>query len=262
MIKNIVSPFIEFRELISESTKRDLQILNKGALLGHAWLFLGPLIQTGAYVIIISFLFGRHEGEGESILKYAIYVLGGMIPWQILNRCLTDAPSLIRSRLDLVKQVIYPVETLPLTGLLVGSFGALVSFGLFLLLGALSGTLGWGLLLVPVPFFVLAIFLVGASWILAVLGIFLKDLREVVSTLLAILVYFTPVVASPALTGPAIWRVISLNPLSHIILCFRDTYQLQFSWVSWAVFIGMAALVFVTGGWLITRTKLMINEYL
>jgi lipopolysaccharide transport system permease protein len=262
MIKNIVSLFIEFRVLIIESTKRDLQVLNKGAFLGHAWLFLGPLIQTGAYVIIVSFLLGGHQDAKGNLLRYALYVLGGMIPWQIISRCLTDAPSLIRSRMDLVKQVIYPVETLPLTGLLVGSCGALVSFCVFLLLGAITGTLGWGILLVPVPFFFMVVFLVGASWILAVLGIFLKDLREVVSTLVAILVYFTPVVATPDLTGTTIWKAILLNPLSHIILCFRDTYRLEFSWVSWAVFLVMAGLVFAAGGWLITRTKLMINEYL
>ncbi len=261
-MKSIILSFFQNRELILEMAKRDLQMINKGAFLGYIWLILSPLIQTAAYVIIVSYVF-RSSLDGESgKMDYALYVLGGMIPWQIITKSLATAPTQIRERMELVKQVIYPIETLPITSLIVTSFGALVSLVIFLILGIICGKLTWGILLFPVPVILLILLILGISWIFSILGIFFKDLREMVSIMLGLLVYLSPVVSSPEMVGEKIWKLILFNPLSHIVICFRDIYYLEFHHLSWIIFIMMAMFSFIVGSWVINRTKILINQYI
>ena len=261
-MKSIILSFFQNRELIVEMAKRDLKMINKGAFLGYIWLILSPLIQTAAYVIIVSFVFRSHLGEGSEKTDYALYVLGGMIPWQIITKSLATAPTQIRDRMELVKQVIYPIETLPLTGLVVTSFGALVSLVIFLFLNIVCGKLTWGILLFPVPTVLLILLILGISWIFSIVGIFFKDLREMVSIVLGLLVYLSPVVSSPEMVGGKMWKLILLNPLSHIVICFRDIYYLEFHQLSWIIFIMMASVSFIVGSWVINHTKILINQYI
>ncbi len=262
MLKQTLLSFITNRELIWEMAKRDLKMINKGAFLGYIWLILGPLVQTAAYVVIVSFVFRSRLGVDSGPLDYALYVLGGMVPWQIITRSLQEAPTQIRDRMELVKQVIYPIETLPLTSLIVSSFSALMTMVIFLVLNFFYGTATLGLLLIPIPAFLLIIMILGISWIFSVVGVFFKDLREMVAILIGLLVYLSPVVASPEMVGETVWRYIMFNPLSHIVICFRDIYYLQFHPWSWLIFILMAALSFILGGWVINRTKVLINQYI
>ena len=90
----------------------------------------------------------------------------------------------------------------------------------------------------------------------------LKDLREVVTIILGLLVYVSPVLLSEAMVGEKLWAVVMLNPLSHVIVCFRDVFQGEFHAASWALFVAMAGLAVVTGAWVIGRTKTLINEYI
>ena len=261
-MRSIIFSFFINRELIFEMAIRDLRMINKGALLGYAWLILLPLFQTGAYVLIGSFIFGSRLSENSGVLDYALYVLGGMVPWTIINKMLSESSTQLYSRMELIKQFIYPIETLPMTSLIVGSFGSLVSLLLFITLSLMSVDLSWTILLIPIPMFLLIVFVVGMSWILSIIGIFLKDLREIVTIVLGILVFFTPVVASPEIVGEKVWQIILFNPLSHIVICFRDVYYFEFNPTSWLVFILLSFVALFIGGAVISRAKLVINQYI
>ncbi|HBP16428.1 MAG TPA: hypothetical protein DEA08_01370 [Planctomycetes bacterium] len=261
MLKQTIVSVYTHRELVREMAWRELKGLNRGALLGSVWLVLSPLIQVAAYVAIVSFVFGQRSSTGGPF-DYAVYVLSGMIPWQILLRCLGQAPDLIRERLDLVKKVIYPLETLPYTAVMVSSFGSLVSLLVFLGLGLYAGRLQWTTLLLPLPAALLVAFVVGLSWSLSVAGVLIKDLREIVTITLALLVYVSPVVASEALVGPKVWGYILYNPLAHVVICFRDVFEGSFHPWSWVLFASLAAAAFLSGAWVMTRAKRHIAEYI
>lgn len=262
MLTKTIYPIIQHRELIWEMALRDLKAMNKGAFLGYLWLVISPLVQVAAYVLIVSFVFKSRLGEGTGPLDYALYVLSGMIPWQIMARSVQEAPSLIRERMELVKQVIYPIETLPLTSLIVSSFGSLVSFGLFLILTLVVGSFHWTFFLLPILFLLLAVFVLGISWIFSIVGVLIKDLREIVTVLLGLLIYLSPVVVSREMVGEKIWGYILWNPLSHVVICFRDVFEARFHLSSWAIYAAISLLAFLAGDWVITRTKLLINEYI
>ena len=262
MYKKTIFSIINNRQLIWEMSKRDLKGLTKGAFLGVAWAVINPLIQVATYVIIVSFIFKARVSPNAGPLDYAIYVLSGMIPWQILTKSIQAAPSLIRSNKELVKQIIYPIETLPLTSLMVGSFGSLVSLIIFLSILPFTGHISISLFLLPIPIILLILFILGISWIFSIVGVLIKDLQEVVTVVMGLLVYLSPVVASESMTGSKAWKLIMLNPLAHVVIAFRDIFWGTFHPVSWLIFIIMSLISFLLGGWVITKAKLMINEYI
>jgi len=249
-------------EFTREMTIRELRGVNKGALLGTGWLIISPLIQVGAYVLIVSFVFQRRLDEGATPLDDALYVLSGMIPWQLLQYGMSRAPSLVRDRMEIVKQVNYPIETLPITSIALGAVGGSVSLVIYLVGAAGTGQLAWSLVLLPIPAMILLAFLVGVSWLFMIIGVIVKDLREMVSLVLGLMVFVSPVVASENLVSPRVWQVIQWNPLTHVVICFRDVFWGEVHPISWIIFVVMSAAVFVLGSWVVTRTKLLINEYI
>jgi lipopolysaccharide transport system permease protein len=259
---NLVLSIVRNRQLIFEMALRDMRGVSKGAMLGHLWLIINPLIQTAAYVIIVSFIFRVRLAENAGPLDYALHVLSGMVPWHIMTRSLQESTSLIRERMELVKQVIYPIETLPLTSIIVSSLGSLVTLALFLALSAVTGNLQPSVLLLPLPLALLLLFLLGVSWIFSIAGVIFKDLREIVAIVLGLLVYISPVLLSETMVGEKLWSIVMLNPLAHVVVCFRDVIQGQFHPYSWAVFAGMTTLAVGIGAWVISRTKVLINEYI
>ena len=158
--------------------------------------------------------------------------------------------------------MIYPIETLPLSSLLAGSVGSFVSFLIFLVLSIITGSVRWTFLLLPIPVALLVLFVLGVSWVFMIAGVLVKDLREIVFVILGLTVYVSPVIIQESTVSPALWRLITLNPLAHVVICFRDVYNAQFHGMSWTVFTAMTVISFVVGGWVITKAKIKINEYI
>lgn len=260
MIWRTLTSFVTHRELVVAMALRELTASTQGAVLGAAWVLLRPLVQTVAYVAIVTLLVGRAR-TGAS-LDYAAWVLAGMLPWAILSRTLEEAPSLLRARMELVKPVIYPIETLPLSTLLSTAVGAGVSLLVLLILTLWRGQLCWSWLALPIPLLLLAALVVGASWVLMVAGVLLKDLREVAAVALGLLVYATPVVARPELIGPEAWRLIQWNPLTHVVLCFHDVLRGELHPWSWVIHGALATAMLLVGAAVMARAKVHINEYI
>lgn len=250
------------RVLALEMAKKDLYGLNKGAFLGVLWLVARPLIQVAVYVTLISVVFDVATDSSGSRFDYVIYVLAGMPPWQVLSKAFEEAPSLIRSRLELVKQVIYPIETLPLTAIAVGSVGAIVNLTVLFVIMALTGELRWTTFLLPIPIIITLAFAVGVSWIAMVAGVVIKDLREIIGVILGLLVYLSPVVMREGMVSDQVWTMIEYNPLTHFVLIFRDPLEGTFHPESYLMSIVLAAVAIVIGGFVITKAKLKINEHI
>jgi len=241
---------------------RELKVANKGAILGLGWLLFRPFVQVVAYVVIVSYVFGARLAPNAGAFDYALYVLSGIVAWQILQRALEEAPSLVRDRMETLKQVIYPIETLPLTALLASALSPAIVLVVYLLLASVTGHLAWSIILIPLPLLLLAGLMFGLSWILMIAGVLLKDLREIVSVLLGLMIYFSPVLLSEQMVGERFWQFILLNPLAHVVIAFRDVLLGTFHPISWLIFVSITSAALVTGAWVVNRTKVLINEYI
>ncbi|OAN55078.1 hypothetical protein A6A05_00520 [Magnetospirillum moscoviense] len=241
---------------------RDALTLSRGNVLGTGWLVLRPLLQVGIYVVIVTFIFGARLGENFSTFAYALHILSGLVVWQAAQRAIEEAPMLLRDRMDFIKQQVYPVETLPVTTLLANVIPPAVGLATFLFLALFEGQLSWSVLALPLPVALLALFLLGLSWVFMIVGVIFRDLREIITVSMSFLVYFSPVLVSESMVSPRVWLLLQINPLSHVVICFRDVLQGQFHLASWAIFTIMTLAVLTFGAWLVDHQKRHINEYL
>ena len=262
MLLQPIVGLIRNRELIREMAVCDAMGINKGTVLGNVWLLLRPLIQTTAYVVIVSFVFQSRLGADSGPFDYALFVLSGMVPWQLTVQTIVTAPSLVRNHAELVKQVVYPVETLPLRNIVVGSFSSLVSLSVYTVIAAAIGELNWTILLIPIPLVMLILFLIGISWIFMVVGAFIQDFREVIGASMNLLIFLSPVIVCQSMVSPRMWGYILCNPLSHVVLCFRDVYEGRIHPLSWCLFLAMTCFVVLLGGWMVNKSRLRMNDYL
>lgn len=261
-VGGLLCSLVQKHRIAWQSAKHELRGRYKGTYLGLLWAGLLPLLQVAVYVFVIAVVFQVRSARYSGTFDYALYVLGGMIPWLVIVGVLQDAPMLVRVRMDLVKQVVFPIETLPLASFFVHSATFIVGFGFYLILAVASATIKWTFILLPLPILLLAFLLIGLSWFLMIAGVIFKDLSHIVTVIFTFLIFFTPVLLSVDMVGQDIWLFLMFNPVSHVILCFRDVLLGTFHPWSWLVFAGMTFLFLLAGGWVLGRTKLLINEYL
>lgn len=261
LVREFIPTFYRNRDLIWNMAVFDLHGQTKGSLLGLIWIALVPLIQTLVYVVFISFIFKVRGATGGGAFDYAIYVMTGQMTWVFMTRSIMDAPMVLRKQIALIKQVVYPVETLPLTSLLIAGVGSVFTFIVALVLGAVEGLVSWTILLFPLALVLMLLFLLGSTWILMLAGVILKDLREIISVVFSMMFFLSPVILTEKIVGPTIWTFILLNPFAHVVIAFRDLFYGTFHPMSWIIFLALTIATLVVGALLVARTQLMINEY-
>jgi lipopolysaccharide transport system permease protein len=146
-----------------------------------------------------------------------------LIVFNLFSEVLTRSPGLIVANSNYVKRVVFPLEILPLVGLLSALFHALVSLLVWLLAHALL--LGWPpltLLYLPLVLTPFALFTLGVSWSLASLGVYLRDVAQIIGVLVTAMMFLSPLFY-PASSIPESFRLfLYLNPLTPAMELTRD----------------------------------------
>ena len=244
--------FAERRGLIWQFILREVQQRYRGSYLGILWAMITPLLTLVIYTFVFSVIFkARWRGsESESFMDFALTLFSGLLAFNVFSECATRAPRLIVGNPNYVKKVVFPLEILAVS--VVGSafIHSLISLGL-VLAGLLisSGKLHWTLLYLPLVYLPLVAFTLGVSWLLASLGVFVRDVHNFVGVAVQLLFFLTdifyPISAVPAALQPLFW----LNPLAVIVENFRRVviWGLPPDWLWLGVVTLLSGLVMLGG---------------
>jgi lipopolysaccharide transport system permease protein len=254
------------RELTLVMAKREFMDRYAGQVFGVYWGIAHPLLIMGVFLFLFGSIFRARIGGSVDIpFGYTMYLFSGMIPWLTFQEVLNKSPLAVTTNSNLVRQVIFPLEVLPVKVVLGSMPGQLVSI-LFMMIYAIVSYrfLPWTYLLLPV-LLVLEFFLaVGAAFLLSAFGVFLKDTKDFVQFFTFVGIYLSPIVFLLEWVPEGFRPIIHANPLSHMIWCFQDACyfgRIEHP-ISWMVFIGFSSLVFITGARLFTRLKTQFGNYL
>lgn len=218
--KSMLTSFWINRSLIAQMTKREVIGRYRGSTMGLAWSFLHPILMLAVYTFVFSVVFkSRWGGSGaESKVDFAVVLFAGMIMFGFFAECTNRAPGLILANVNFVKKVVFPLEILPMISLGAALFHSVISLGvLFVVLIVSGGQLHWTLLLAPLIFLPLILATLATSWLLASLGVFIRDVGQVVGIITTIMMFLSPMFY-PVSALPEHYRpLIMLNPLAFII---------------------------------------------
>jgi lipopolysaccharide transport system permease protein len=222
---SLVISLWQHRQLILQMTKREVIGRYRGSAMGLAWSFFNPVFMLVIYTFVFSTIFKSRWGTGEeqSNSQFALVLFVGLIAHGFLAEVLNRAPTLILSNSNFVKKVIFPIEILPIIAIGGAAFHSAISlFVLFASLAFFNGFLQWTVLLSPLVFLPLLLITLGLSWILASLGVFLRDISQTVAIVVSVMFFLAPVIY-PLTAVPESWRPwLVLNPLTFIIEQARD----------------------------------------
>ena len=201
-------------------TEREVASRYRGSLLGWGWTLLNPLLMLAVYTFVFSTVFKARWPDLQEAgpIGFAINLFAGLIVYNLFAECISKAPTLVLSQPSYVTKVIFPLELLSAVAVGAATFHActsLVVLGLFELIA--QGSIPITALWLPVVWLPLLLGSLGLCWLLSALGVYLRDLPQLVNVGLSVLMFlsaiFYPVSALPDRWQP----VLSLNPLVLVI---------------------------------------------
>ncbi len=222
-MREILSFFLQHRRLTWELSRREVADRYAGQVLGVFWAIGHPLVLMGVYLFIFAFVFKvRVQRLDDLPLNYAVYLLSGLVPWLSVQESMTKGATALVANANLVKQVVFPVEILPVKGVLAALLP--LSVALVLLLGycAWLGAVPITWLLMPVLVAFLVLGLAGMSFVLAAIGAYFRDLKDVVQAFTVVGVYLMPAFYLPGMVPELFRPLLYLNPFSYMVWCFQD----------------------------------------
>lgn len=215
----------QHRNLIITMTKRDVVGRYRGSMLGLFWSFLNPVFMLLVYTFVFSVVFNARWGvsEDETSTQFAVVLFAGLVVHSFFAEVLSKAPGLILGSSNYVKKVVFPLEILPAIALGSAIFHTAISL-LVLQFAyiAFAGIPPWTIILIPFVFFPLAILSLGVAWMLAALGVFLRDIGQFIGVIITVLLFLSPIFF-PIDRLPEEYQIlILLNPLTFIIEQARE----------------------------------------
>ena len=218
---SLFAGFWRERRLIGQLIRREVLGRYRGSVMGVAWSFLYPILMLAVYTFVFSVVFeAKWPGmlEGQSKSRFALLLFIGVICHGLLAEAITKAPALVVSNANYVKKVVFPLETLGWS--LVGSAAFHAAVSLLILLAAQWLFEGWVPLTawwLPVILLPLGFVALGVAWLLAALGVFIRDVAQLSGVVAMVLMFLAPVFY-PIAALPEQYRAwVYANPLTVVI---------------------------------------------
>lgn len=207
------------RRIILPLTKREISGRYQGSLLGLFWSFLNPLIMLLVYTFVFSVIFKAKWGSGsESRVEFAIILFIGLIIYNVFAEVTLRSPSLINSNVNFVKKVVFPIQILPIIALGTTIFHTAISFFVWVIAYAIFfGIPHYTIIYFPLILLPLCLFTLGFSWFLASLGVYLRDLNQVIGLFTTVLMFLSPIFYPITVLPPVFQKILYLNPLTFLI---------------------------------------------
>jgi lipopolysaccharide transport system permease protein len=221
----LVRRFSSHRFLLRQLVRKSVVTTYQGSMMGVAWIVVRPLLTLAIYGFCFGVVFqGRFFRQAEGgRLEFAMVLFVGLTIFSMLSEMLSAAPSLVVGNANFVKRVVFPLDLLVPAQLGSALVQMTMSAAVFLAVRAfLDPPLGWAALSVPVLILPYLMLTLGLAWFLASLGVFVRDLQQVVPLAITGLMFLSPLFYPVSAMPAALRSTIYLNPLTFVLESARN----------------------------------------
>lgn len=247
------------RELIISLTRREILGRYRGSLMGLLWSFFTPLLMLAIYTFVFSVVFqARWGGDANSRTDFALVLFAGLMIFNLFSEMINKAPTLVLGNANYVKKVVFPLEILPVVSLGTALFHFAISFLVWLIFAVIfRGIPPLTILLLPVvllPFFIL---ILGAVWLLASFGVYVRDISQIIGVLVTMSMFLSPIFYSITVLPEPYRLFMHLNPLTFVIEQARGVmiWGEGINWLGWGLYLLVSLVVAWIGFFWFTKTK-------
>lgn len=246
------------RSLLRSLVIRDIESRYRGTLLGFMWAIVYPLMMLSVYAFVFAGVFKARWGGSGDMKDFVLMLYCGLIVHAIVSETLSRSPSAILLNPSYVKKVVFPLELLPISHLASALFNAVI--GLLLLCVFLlvqHHAIPYSAAYVPLVLLPLLLLTAGLAWLLAALGVFFRDIGQMIGVAMSVLMFLSPVFYPTSVVPAMAQQLLYLNPLTFPMEELRAVLILgqQPDWWHWAVYFGVAMVVALSGMWLFQKAR-------
>lgn len=208
---------LRYRDLLVYLVGRDLKVRYRRSSIGFGWTMLQPLLMMTVLHLVFSSVFRF------SVDNYPVYVLAGLLFWNFFSQSIVTSMNSLRANAGLLTKLPVPKAVFPISTVLAGVVNLLLALVPLLLILLVTGhPLRPALLFLPVSILIATVFTLGAGLILSPLAAFFSDVVELVTVVLTLLLYLTPIIYPLSILPEDLEWVVRYNPLRSVLEVFRD----------------------------------------
>jgi len=221
-IKTFISELSQKKTIILELTKRDFKEDYITSFLGIFWIIIEPFIFVGIYYFV--FTYGLRVAPLDNNVPFISFFISGLVPWMYFSSTLSSSTNLIKSYSFLVKKVNFRLSILPIVKLL-SNFIIHLFFILIVISIVIYGGKepSFSFFQIIYYFISMTFLLFGLIFFVSSLNLFLPDLAKIVSILLQMGFWITPIIWTIDIVPKEYLWIIKLNPMEYIITGYRNS---------------------------------------
>jgi lipopolysaccharide transport system permease protein len=246
------------RQLLRELVARDVQARHRGTFFGLGWLVAYPVLMMSVYTFVFGGVFKSRWMNQGGLGDFVVMLFCGLIVFTLFAEVVNRASGAITGQPNFVKKVVFPLQLLPLVPLGAALFNAAISFVILVLLMLATG---FGLpataLFAPLVLLPLLLLTAGTAWGVAALGVFFRDLGQIVGIATSALLFLSPVFFPVASVPAAAQAFVRANPLTYPMEEIRHVLVMGLApdWLYLGLYTLVAAAVAGAGLWLFQRSR-------
>lgn len=208
--------------LTIEFVKRDFVERFAGSVFGSIWSFILPLVNITIYTIIFSNIMNARLENSQSSFSYSIYLISALLPWIAFSTTVLRSTTVFIDKKNIISKINVTLPTMPLYINLSETVTLTISIVFYLLFLMIIGhDLSVYILLIPFLFMLQQLFAYALGLTLAVLTVFIRDLKEIVNIVLQVWFWFTPIVYVKEILPRWVQEIIVYNP----VFILSDSFQ-------------------------------------
>ncbi len=257
-LRNFMKRLWSNRYMIKSMVVRDIKARYVGSALGLIWTVIQPLATLAVYYFVFSYILKVRIGTSGEI-NFAMWLMAGLLPWMFFAETLSRSSNVLLDNASLITKTNFNSEILPVVLLGSNFVNHLIAMLLLFLIGIPLKLFSFELsmLRIPIYMFFTMYFVLGLSWIISALNIFLRDIGQLIGVILNVWFYATPIVYPANQVPEAVLKIIKLNPLYFIVEGYRGAI-FNYSTIDWFgikyLFI-VGTVFFILGGVIFKRLK-------
>jgi ABC-2 type transport system permease protein len=247
----------QYRGLIGNFASREIKGKYKGSLLGSAWSLINPLATLATYSLVFGFILRFPTpvaGNGE-LTSFPIYLFTALVVWNFFHSVTTSGMASLVGAGPLLRKIHFPPFAPVMGSALAVLNQTAIEFGLLFVVYLIVMNVSWTVLLVPVLLVMLAAFALGLGMLLAILNARFRDVNYIVTVLLGLLFYASPIIYPITLVTELYdehpWlRIYEYNPITSFVEAFRDVlWHLEFPGWGRMAYLAVLSIGMLVVGW-------------
>ncbi len=202
--------------------RRDFEQRFIGSAIGWIWGLIHPLVLLLSWTFVFQFCLGQKVPPGEDTTNYPLFLFAGMLPWLLFSETVQRSASSLLEQANLITKTVFPSEIIPVSVFLSTLAGHLLGVALLMAAaGVMLNQISVFVFLLPVYIAVIGLFAIGIGWIVASLHVFLRDTAQVLSVLLMLWFWMTPIFISEELFPARARFLLAANPFYYVVRAYR-----------------------------------------